>query len=97
MAEDNSRLQSSEIPDQVVEQVGKAVAEILKLRDALEENMTKAQTEDERQTLATNMESAAVRVIGDQGLTVARYNQVIASAQADEDLEQRVVAACRAA
>lgn len=97
MAAQNSKLNSSDVPDQMVSQVGKAVAEILKLRDALEENMAKAQTEDERQTLATEVESAAVRAISDQGLTVAQYNQVIASAQADEDLEQRVVAACRAA
>ncbi len=89
-------LQSGDVSDQVVSQVGKAVVEIVKLRQSLEENMATVQTEAERQTLAGQVETAAVRVIGDQGLTVAEYNEVIAGAQADPDLEERVLVACRA-
>ncbi len=76
-------LQSGDVSDQTVSQVGKAVVEILKLRHSLEENMATAQTDEERQTLAEEVETAAVRVIGDQGLTVEEYNEVIAGAQAD--------------
>jgi hypothetical protein len=89
-------LQSGDVSDQVVSQVGKAVVEIVKLRQSLEENMATAQTEEERQDLAGHVETAAVRAIGDQGLTVAEYNEVIAGAQADPDLEERVLVACRA-
>lgn len=98
MVKNNSAtLQSNDVPDEVVSQVGKAVSEILKLRQSLEENMATARTDQERESLAGQVESAAVQAIGDQGLTVQQYNQVIASAQADEDLEQRVLLACRAA
>jgi len=93
----NATLTSDDVPDQTVAQVGKAVAEILKLRQSLEENMATAQTDEERQELAGQVESAAVRAIGDQGLTVAEYNQVITAAQADADLEERVLVACRTA
>jgi len=90
-------LQSGNVPDQVVSQVGKAAAEIVKLRQSLEENMATAQGEDEKQTLAAQVESQAVRVISDQGLTVDQYNQVITAAQEDAELQERVLMACRAA
>lgn len=76
-------LQDGDVPDQVVSQVGKAVAEILKLRQSLEENMAVAQSDEEKQSLADQVEGAAVRAISDQGLTVDQYNQVITAAQAE--------------
>jgi hypothetical protein len=94
---DDETVRSGDVPDQMVAQVGKAVAQILKLRQSLEEHMATAQTEEERQSLAEEVESAAVEAIGDNGLTVTQYNQVIAAAQGDSELEQRVLTACRAA
>ena len=87
-------LRNDDVPDQTVAQVGKAVAQILKLRQSLEEHLATAQTEEERQSLAEEVESAAVEAIGDNGLTVTQYNQVIAAAQADSELEERVLTAC---
>ncbi len=89
-------LRSADVPDETVSQVGKAVSEIIKLRQSLEENMATAQSEDERQSLANQAETAAVRAISDQGLTIDEYNEVITSAQADPDLEERVLTAYRA-
>lgn len=89
--------QSADVSDQRVSQVGKAVAQILKLRQSLEEDIATAQTDEERQNLAAEIESAAVRAIDDQGLSIAEYNEVIAAAQNDPDLEERVLIACRAA
>jgi hypothetical protein len=94
---DDGTLQNSDVSDQVISQVGKAVAQIVKLRQSLEEDMATAQTEEEKQTLTSQVETEAVRAIGEQGLTVAEYNEVIAAAQADPDLEERVLVACRAA
>ena len=90
-------MHDGDVPDQVVSQVGKAVAEILKLRQSLEESMAVAKSDEEKQSLADQVEGAAVRAISDQGLTVDQYNQVITAAQADSDLEERVLTACRAA
>jgi hypothetical protein len=92
---DDGNLQSVDVSDQTISQVGKAVVEIVKLRQSLEENIATAQTEEERQTLTTQVETAAVQAIGEQGLTVAEYNEVISAAQADPDLEERVLVACR--
>jgi hypothetical protein len=68
--------QREDVPDQVVSQVGKAVAEIMKVRQHFVEDMTTAATDEERQNLAGQIENAAVRAISDQGLTVDQYNQI---------------------
>jgi hypothetical protein len=88
-------LHSADVPDQTVSQVGKAVVQILKLRQTMESTMATAQTEEERQSIANEVESAAVGAISDQGLTVTEYNEVIAAAQSDSELEERVLVACR--
>ncbi len=90
-------LQSSDVSDQMVSQVGKAAVQILKLRQSLEEGMATAQTEEERQTLTTQVETAAVRAIDEQGLTVEEYNEVLTAARSDQELEERVLLACKAA
>jgi len=95
-ANDGATLQNTDVSDETVSQVGKAVAEILKLRQTFEDNVSTAQTDDERQNLADEVETAAVRAISEQGLTVTEYNEVISAAQSDGELEQRVLSACRA-
>jgi len=93
----DAALQNDDVSDETVSQVGKAVAQIVKLRQSLEQDLAAARSDDERQTLAEQVETAAVRAIGEQGLTVTEYNEVIAAAQADPDLEERVLTALRAA
>jgi hypothetical protein len=88
---------NGDVPDEMVSQVGKAVAEIMKLRQSFEENMATARTEEEAQGLADDVETAAVRAISDQGLTVDQYNHILNAAQADSRLEERVLLACRGA
>jgi hypothetical protein len=95
--QDDDTLQSADISDQTVSQVAKAVVQILKLRQTMESSMATARTDEERQSIADEVETAAVVAIGDQGLTVEQYNQVIGSAQTDSELEERVLVACRAA
>jgi hypothetical protein len=90
-------LQNNDVSDETVSHVGKAVAHILRLRQTLEENMATAHTDEERQNIAAHVETAAVAAISDQGLSVDEYNQVIASARDDAELEERVLIACRAA
>ena len=94
----DSAPQREDVPDLVVFQVGKALAGIMKVRQHFFEDRAIAETEEERQNLAGQIESAAVRaIISDQGLTVDQYNQIIAATQADADLEERVMVAYRMA
>ncbi len=66
----DSASQPEAIPDQMVSQVGKAVAQIMKLRQSLEKKMATADSEEARQNIAGQIEVAAVRAINDQGLSV---------------------------
>jgi hypothetical protein len=95
--QDDGALQSADISDQTISQVGKAVVQIMKLRQTMEASIATAHTDEERQSIADEVETAAVVAIGNQGLTVEQYNQVIGSAQTDSELEERVLVACRAA
>jgi hypothetical protein len=95
--QDDGALQSADISDQTISQVGKAVVQIMKLRQTMEASMATAHTDEERQSIADEVETAAVVAIGNQSLTVEQYNQVIGSAQTDSELEERVLVACRAA
>lgn len=90
-------LQSADVSDETVSHVGKAAADLLRLRRSLEENVATARTDEERQSMAEQVETAAATAISNQGLSVDEYNQVIASAQDDEELQERVLIACRAA
>jgi hypothetical protein len=103
MAKGNSKshrsdetLQNSNVSDQLVSQVSKAALRIVKLRQSLEETMATAQTDDERESLASQVETDAIRAIGEQGLTIDEYNGVISAAQSDPELEERVLIACKA-
>jgi hypothetical protein len=93
----DSAPQREEVSDQVVSQVGRAAAQMVKLRVAYEQSVATAGTDEERENHASDIADAAVRVISEQGLTVDLYNKVIEAAQADPDLEERVMVACRAA
>jgi hypothetical protein len=95
--QDDGALQSADISDETISQVGKAVVQIMKLRQTMEASIATAHTDEERQSIADEVETAAVVAIGNQGLTVEQYNQVIGSAQTDSELEERVLVACRAA
>jgi hypothetical protein len=90
-------LRCDDVPDQVVSQVGKAVAQIMKLRQSYVDVVTTAESEEQRQQLAGQIEDAAARAISDQGLTVDQYNHIIAATQADAELEERVMVAYRTA
>ena len=90
-------LRSADVPDQTVSQVGKAVSEVMRLRQSLEENMTTARTDEERQNLTEHAENAVVRAISAQGICIAEYHDIITAAESDPELEERVVTAYRLA
>jgi hypothetical protein len=69
----------------------------MKVRQSLEENMASARTDEERQSLTERADTAAVRAINEQGLSIVQYNAVISAAQSDPELQERVLTAYRLA
>jgi hypothetical protein len=90
-------LHNADVSEETVSQVGKAVVQIVKLRKSMEEQLATARTDEDRETIADELQTAAVLAINDQGLSVNEYNQVISAAEDDTELEERVLLACQAA
>ena len=83
------------VPQDVVTKVGVAAGHIARIQ---QDYLMRAETEtsdDVRGTLADQAHDAAKRAIDEQGLTVQDYNAVLSAAEADEDLERRLLDAAR--
>jgi hypothetical protein len=69
----------------------------MKLRQSLEESMATARTDEECERLTEQADNAVVRAISAQGISIAEYHDIIAAAESDPELEERVVTAYRLA
>ena len=83
------------VSDETVTKVGRAVGQIALIREAYREGLTELDSDGEKQELARQAEAAALKAIGEQGLSVTEYNRVVASADNDPGLEERLLAAAR--
>jgi hypothetical protein len=83
------------ISDETVDKVGRAVGQIALIREAYREGLAELDSDSEKQELAERAEVAAVKAIGAQGLSVTEYNQVVATAENDPDLEERLLTAAK--
>ena len=85
------------VSQDTVTKVGVAAGHIARIQ---QDYLMRAETETSdqvRETLADRAHDAAKRAIDEQGLTVQDYNAVLSAAEADEDLERRLVDAAREA
>jgi len=83
------------ISDELVSKVGKAVGQIVGIKQAHKADLDAAHTDDERQEVSQRVELEAIGVINGQGLSVEQYNEVITAADDNPDLEQRLLTAAR--
>lgn len=86
-----------QVPDEMVAKVGAAVGQVAMIRQEYTERVQQAGTDDERDRLADQAQQAAVKAIGDQGISVTEYNEVVSAAENNPDLEDRLITAARAA
>jgi Domain of unknown function (DUF4168) len=85
-----------DISEETVSKVGRAVGQIALIREAYREGVAELDSDGEKQELAERAEAAAVKAISEQGLSVMEYNHVVASADNNPDLEERLLAAAQA-
>lgn len=90
-------LPNTDISDEIVTKVGKAIGQITAIRQAFKADMAAAETDDEQRDLAQRVELQAVTAVSDQGLSIEQYNDVVTAAEDDPDLEERLLTAARAA
>jgi hypothetical protein len=84
MAGNGNSAPKGEISDTLVQKVGVALGQITRIKETYGERFVEAQT-------------VIGKAVSQQGLSVEQFNRVVTAAKADPDLEQRVLAAARAA
>ena len=93
---DSGRRHSADVSDETVAKVGSAAVRVVEIRQSFTPRIVAARSQAERDGLEEEATAALVEAISDQGLSVEEYNEVVAAAQADPELEQRLLAAASA-
>jgi Domain of unknown function (DUF4168) len=83
------------ISQDMVTRVGSAAGLVARIQQDFAMQAEAEPEDDTRQVLADKARAAAERVIGEQGISIQDYNTVLQAAEADEDLERRLVDAAR--
>ena len=79
------------VPDETVARTGAALKRVAEIKNVFAPKVEAAPTPDERTRLSNQQMEAAKTAIGEQGLTLDQYNNVIKLAQADPALRERLL------
>ena len=88
---------NTDVPDQMVMKMGRALAEIAEVEQQLADRVDTVESEADKEQLAAEADRAIADAVSDQGLTITQFNQVVRAADDDPDLRDRITAAIRAA
>jgi hypothetical protein len=75
--------------------VGSAAGHVARIRQDYARQAEAETATDAREALASRARAEAEQAIDQQGISVEDYNAVLAAAETDEDLEQRLLNAAR--
>ncbi len=89
----DGRPSSADISDDMVSKVGTAAVRVVEIRQDFTPRIVAAHSQAERDGLEAEATTALVEAISEQGLSVDEYNEVVAAAQSDPELEQRLLSA----
>jgi hypothetical protein len=81
--------------DETVSRVGRAAGQVASIRDAYRQGLNELDDEDEKEELGQQAETAAVKAISEQGLSIDEYHHVVNAAGEDPALRERLVAAAQ--
>jgi hypothetical protein len=87
--------QSGSPDDATVHKVGTALRNVATIRQQYAQRIQSTDSPQQRQELTDQARTDMEKAIGDQGLTIDRYSQVIQMAQNDPTLRQRVLSAAQ--
>ena len=85
-----TEIASEMVSDELVARAGRAIAEI---REVFRERSETATSEDERQQLSHRADQAAAAAVQEHGLSIEQYDQVLAAADENTDVEEKLMAA----
>lgn len=85
------------ISQDMVTKVGSAAGRVARIQQDYAMQAEIETSTQARETLAEDARAAAERVIDEQGISIQDYNAVLTAAEADEELERRLLDAAREA
>jgi Domain of unknown function (DUF4168) len=85
----------SDVSDEMVTRVGRALGQVAEISETFRARLAEARTEQEQEGIEDEAAEAAVRAIDGQGISLAQYEQVLTAAEADPELEIRLISAAR--
>ncbi len=81
---------AEQVSEAEVRQIAEATVSLKALNDTVESKLAEAAGDAERASIRQQAQARAVESIRQTGLTVPRYNAIIAAAQRDEALLERI-------
>jgi hypothetical protein len=97
MTDDWNDATRTNISDDTVQKVGMALGQVIQIREEYTKRLSLVRSDDEKQAVADEAQDVMIQAVSDQGLSIGQFNDVVAAAEDDAELGQRVLAASRAA
>jgi hypothetical protein len=82
--------QTSNIPDQKLDAAAAALKQVASVKENYEQRI-KAAAPSDRQRIADEANNALVKAVTDQGLSVEEYTSILAMAQSDPQVREKIV------
>jgi hypothetical protein len=79
------------IPDQKLDAAAAALDQIANLKEDYQQRIEQSANPDEKQRLATEANTALVKAVTDQGLSVEEYTAIIVVAQGDPVVRDKII------
>jgi hypothetical protein len=83
--------QQSQVPDTTVKKVGSALRHVAMIRENYTQRSQSVSSQQQRQAMADQAETDAMKAVSDEGLSLQQYNQVIQLAKSDPQLRDRLL------
>lgn len=81
---------ATDVSEQEVQQIARISNELMQVNESVRQKMASAGTDAERTRIRQQAQATAVEAIRDNGLSVERYNAIVAAARNDEALMRRI-------
>lgn len=95
MASTQTTQRNADVPAEMVTRVGAAAGLVARIQQEYAVQAEAEPGDHARAALADKARAAAEKVLDDKGLSVDEYNAVLAAAEGDESLEERLLDAAR--
>lgn len=85
------QMETPDFSDERIEKTASSYTKITEIREKYQDQFSKAESTEQAQELQSKVNEKITGAIEENGMTVEQYNEVITSAQTDEDLRAELL------